>query len=141
MKKTTKQLLLIVPVLIVLGLGFSILFGLRLGTECGHWNFFSASQKECQCLGIKTGGCSAFSACDGASYYCLGICGECVCSRRIDNKSELEEISCDNECEMHGGDCYGFGDFAAETCEDHGMKTLAYNCPVKITLNTQCCAK
>jgi len=43
-----------------------------------------------------------------------------------------------SECEIHGGKCYGFGDFVAETCEDHGMTTLSYQCP-STTLNTQCC--
>jgi hypothetical protein len=44
-----------------------------------------------------------------------------------------------NECELHGGKCYGFGDLIAESCEDHGMITLSYNCPM-ITVNTQCCS-
>jgi hypothetical protein len=44
-----------------------------------------------------------------------------------------------NECEIHGGKCYGFGDLIAESCEDHEMVTLQYNCP-QITLNTQCCS-
>lgn len=43
-----------------------------------------------------------------------------------------------NECEENNGTCYGYGDFAAETCEDHDMITLDYDCP-QITLNTQCC--
>ena len=44
-----------------------------------------------------------------------------------------------SECERSGGKCYGFGDFVAENCEDHGMITLPYTCN-PITVNTQCCS-
>lgn len=44
----------------------------------------------------------------------------------------------ENECELNGGKCYGFGDFVAETCKDHEMAILKYDCP-EITINTQCC--
>ncbi len=43
-----------------------------------------------------------------------------------------------NECEQHGGKCYGLGDFAYDDCEMHDMKSLPYNCP-RIFVNTQCC--
>jgi hypothetical protein len=52
----------------------------------------------------------------------------------------LEDPNVVSACSLHGGKCYGFGDFVAENCEDHGLVTSPYECH-SITLNTQCCAK
>ena len=43
-----------------------------------------------------------------------------------------------NECEIHGGKCYSFGDLFLQTCEDKNMTTLDYYCPLR-TPQTRCC--
>ncbi len=133
--------ILAVLILIGLFLGLTLFFRIPMGAECGYWNFFASSEKNCQCMGIGTGGCPLFATCDGASYYCLGVCKDCACRRMNPDTKNWEEVSCNNECEMYGGKCFGFGDFVAENCEDHEMVTLPYKCPEQITINTQCCRK
>jgi hypothetical protein len=140
MKRTLKYLLSIIFI-IILFLGLLWFLRIPVGKECGYWNFFESYEKNCQCVGMRTGGCPLFATCDGATYYCLGVCKDCVCRRISPDTNNWKEVSCDNECELHGGKCYGFGDFVAETCEDHGMITSNYKCPVPITINTQCCMK
>jgi hypothetical protein len=45
-----------------------------------------------------------------------------------------------NECEIHGGKCYSFGDLFLQTCEDKNMITLEYDCPLR-TPQTRCCSE
>lgn len=47
-----------------------------------------------------------------------------------------------SECEGNGGTCTTLGDFAPDSCEQHGWQTLPYgdSCP-RMGVNTQCCKK
>jgi hypothetical protein len=139
MKKISKKWLLIIVIIVILILFFS-------PKSCGNWGTAispDAKYKDCVCIGIKY----SPPVIGGAYITCFGIPVSYSCyyyeGKEIQGTWEVEKINitCFNECELHGGKCYGFGDFVAENCEDHGMITSSYKCPVPITINTQCCMK
>ncbi len=95
-KEFLKKYQIAIILAVILIISYILLFGVPpIGRECGYWNFFESSQKKCKCIGIETGGCSLFATCDGATYYCLGMCKDCVCTRINSTTHNWEEFPCD----------------------------------------------
>jgi len=141
-KKIPRNWLWIIGIIIILILFFYPKY-------CGNWGTAihpDARYKDCTCIGLKTSGLLGAIRAGGDYLYCWGTPISYSCyyyeGKEIQGIWKVEKvyIPCVNECEIHDGKCYGFGDFVKETCEDHEMVTLPYNCP-QITLNTQCCIK
>ncbi len=93
MKKIWVGLLVIGIIVFSLIFLFSFIFGFPIGQECGNWSAFGGIQKECKCVGIKTGGCPPGALCDSGTYGCIGICQNCICRNVSSEKREI--IPCD----------------------------------------------
>jgi len=84
-----------VIMVIAFSFGFILYIGWPIGQECGFWSFFKSYEKNCECIGIKTGHCPPGALCDGGSYGCIGICQNCVCRRVNPTTHNWEEVPCD----------------------------------------------
>jgi L-cysteine desulfidase len=67
---------------------------MSIGVECGYWDFFGASEKKCECIGIKTGRCPPGVVCDGGSWGCIGICQNCIFRKFNSNITNWEIVPC-----------------------------------------------
>lgn len=92
MKKILIHMGIIIAILIILVIFF-------YPKSCGFWGTeANGVNKDCNCLGFKTGSLSFFSSkTDRDVYWCYGVCTtECKCTRNvlIGTNITLEEISC-----------------------------------------------
>lgn len=95
MKKIWIGLIVVVFMIILSLVVVEYFTGIPIGKDCGYWNFFTASEKICDCVGIKTGFCPVGAVCDGGSFGCIGICQNCLCRRLNDTTQNMETVPCD----------------------------------------------
>jgi hypothetical protein len=94
-KFSRKYWIILFVVIFVLLFSFILYMGWPIGQECGYWSFFQSYEKNCECIGIKTGHCPPGAVCDGGSFGCIGICRNCVCRRMNSLTYDWEEVSCE----------------------------------------------